>query len=87
MATDWDKNWLQTNHKKWPQLTENSHEDAVFGDLNGSSSDEVDRVENVAWVNKCVARWRVRRFELERQSSQTPFAAEHNLLLMHRTRC
>ena len=51
--------------------TENGHEDGVLGDLDGSSSDEVDWVEDVTGVYERVTGRCVCRLELERQCSQT----------------
>ena len=49
--------------------TENGHKHAVVGDLNGTSSDEENGVEDVTGVYKCVIGRCMRRLELERQCS------------------
>jgi len=46
-------------------LTENGHEDVIVSDLNGTSSNEVDGVEDVTWVDQSVTRRSMCRLELE----------------------
>jgi len=54
------------------RLTENGHDDIVLENLDGAVRDKVESVEQIASVNDRVARWRMGRLELQRQSPQTP---------------
>jgi len=60
-------------------LTENGHNDVVFEDLNWAVRDEVETVEQITAVHDCVARWRVRRLELDGQSAQTSGTCSYSI--------